>query len=117
MRLLKTAISSNQRRGSSQATIKGSPNVRPKEFPIKPVYTAVVTSTGGRHGHAKSADGALSVDLMPPSPTVQNPKRTNPEQLFAAGYSACFAGAMEYVAKQRNQDPGLITIIAKVALG
>ena len=54
---------------------------------------------------------------MPPSTTVQNPKRTNPEQLFAAGYSACFAGAMEYVAKQRGEDPGLITIVSKVALG
>ncbi len=93
------------------------PQAAPKEIPIKPVYTATVTSTGGRHGRAKSSDGALNVELMPPSPTVQNPKRTNPEQLFAAGYSACFAGAMEYVAKQRGEDPGLITIIANVALG
>jgi lipoyl-dependent peroxiredoxin len=58
----------------------------------------------------------LSVDLRPPSNST-NPQGTNPEQLFGAAYSACFAGAMDYVAKQRGQDPGQITIVSKVALG
>ncbi len=83
---------------------------------MKPTYTATVTSVGGRHGRVHSADGALKVELMPPSATVQNPTRTNPEQLFAAGYSACFASSIEHVARTRGLLHGLITIVAKVSL-
>ena len=83
---------------------------------MKPMYTATVTSTGGRHGRVQSADGALKLELMPPSATVQNPTRTNPEQLFAAGYAACFASAMEHIARGQKLIHGLITIVAKVHL-
>lgn len=83
---------------------------------MKPVYTATVTSVGGRHGRVQSSDGALKVELMPPSATVQHPTRTNPEQLFAAGYAACFASAVELVARARKLVHGLITVIGKVDL-
>ncbi len=53
---------------------------------------------------------------MPPSATVQNPTRTNPEQLFAAGYAACFSSAMEHIARGQKLIHGLITIVAKVDL-
>lgn len=53
---------------------------------------------------------------MPPSATVQNPTRTNPEQLFAAGYAACFSSAMEHVAKSQKLIHGLISIVSKVHL-
>lgn len=83
---------------------------------METIYTATVTSTGGRHGRVQSADGALKVELMPPSNTVQHPTRTNPEQLFAAGYAACFSSAMEHVAKAQKLIHGLITIVARVHL-
>ena len=81
---------------------------------MKPMYTATVTSTGGRHGRVQSSDGALKLELMPPSATVQNPTRTNPEQLFAAGYAACFSSAMEHIARREKLIHGLITILNKV---
>jgi osmotically inducible protein OsmC len=66
-------------------------------------YRAHATATGGREGHAKSSDGALSVKLSTPK-ELGGPggDGTNPEQLFAAGYSACFLGALKHVASQEN---------------
>lgn len=70
---------------------------------MKILYRAEASATGGRTGHAKSNDGKLSVDLD----TVKElggsgGAGTNPEQLFAAGYSACFLGALKYVASERK---------------
>ncbi len=65
----------------------------------KVVYTAHATSTGGREGTSKSSDGVLDLKLTTPKEMGGNGAvGTNPEQLFAAGYSACFIGAMKYVA-------------------
>jgi Ohr subfamily peroxiredoxin len=64
----------------------------------KIIYTAHATATGGRDGSAKSDDGKLNVKLNPPKEMGGNGDGTNPEQLFAAGYSACFLGAMKFVA-------------------
>jgi Ohr subfamily peroxiredoxin len=70
---------------------------------MEPVYTASVTSTGGRSGSIKSEDGVINLDLRPPK-EMGGPggNYTNPEQLFAAGYAACFAGAYTHVALSRD---------------
>lgn len=68
--------------------------------PTQIVYTAHATATGGRDGRAISSDGKLDVALARPTEMGGNGAGTNPEQLFAAGYSACFLGAMGYVAAQ-----------------
>jgi Ohr subfamily peroxiredoxin len=85
---------------------------------MKVLYTAEVTSVGGRAGHVKSSDGSLDVDLVPP-PVMGGPGKAgvNPEQLFAAGYAACFSGAMAYTAAQQKIVPGEITIKSHVDLG
>ena len=84
---------------------------------MKVLYTADVTSTGGRNGHVTSSDGALDVNLAAPPALGGNGKGSNPEQLFAAGYAACFTGAMQYQAHQQNIDPGDITIHSSVDIG
>ncbi len=66
----------------------------------KVVYTAHAHATGGRDGHAASSDGLLDVKLGTPKEMGGAGGAVNPEQLFAAGYSACFLGAMKFVAGQ-----------------
>ncbi len=67
------------------------------------LYTTKATATGGRDGRANSEDGRLAVSLSTPKELGGNgADGTNPEQLFAAGYSACFLGAMKYVAAQKK---------------
>ncbi|MEK1891182.1 MAG: organic hydroperoxide resistance protein [Phyllobacterium sp.] len=67
------------------------------------LYTTKATTTGGRDGSAKSEDGRLTVLLSTPKELGGNGGAgTNPEQLFAAGYSACFLSAMKYIASQRK---------------
>ena len=71
--------------------------------PEKILYTAHATSTGGRDGTSKTDDGILDVKLTTPKGLGGNgAPGTNPEQLFAAGYSACFIGAMKFVAMQQK---------------
>jgi Ohr subfamily peroxiredoxin len=73
--------------------------------PEKIVYTARATVTGGRkQGHAVSSDGNLDVQLTAPKETGGPGTGTNPEQLFAAGYGACFQGALGLVAKAEGVD-------------
>ena len=84
----------------------------------KVVYTAHATSTGGRDGSSKSDDGKLVVKLNPPKEMGGNGDGTNPEQLFAAGYSACFLGAMKFVAGTKKITvPVDTTITADVHFG
>ncbi|HET9621679.1 MAG TPA: organic hydroperoxide resistance protein [Kofleriaceae bacterium] len=78
------------------------------------LYTATVVSTGGREGRAKSDDGTLDLGLSTPG---GNKPGTNPEQLFAAGYSACFGGAIGAVSRMQKVNPGNFTVTAKVTLG
>lgn len=66
----------------------------------KAVYTAQATATGGRDGRATSSDGVLDIQLAVPKEMGGPGGGTNPEQLFAAGYSACFLGAMKFVANR-----------------
>ncbi|MFN3416805.1 MAG: organic hydroperoxide resistance protein [Caldimonas sp.] len=85
----------------------------------KVLYQAQATSTGGRDGRSVSSDGALNVQLSTPKELGgAGGPGTNPEQLFAAGYSACFIGAMKFVAAQRKIAlPADTAITAKVGIG
>ena len=85
----------------------------------KVLYTAHATSTGGRTGTSKTDDGRLSLTLSTPKELGgDGGAGTNPEQLFAAGYSACFIGAMKAVAaKQKISLPAEVSISADVGLG
>ena len=85
----------------------------------KALYTATATATGGRAGTAKSSDGVLDLALTTPKELGGNGATgTNPEQLFAAGYSACFIGAMKAVAgKQKISLPAEVSITSDVAIG
>ncbi|HET7792176.1 MAG TPA: organic hydroperoxide resistance protein [Rhizobacter sp.] len=85
----------------------------------KVLYTAHATATGGRTGTAKSSDGALQVDLSTPRELGgAGGSGTNPEQLFAAGYSACFIGAMKAVAAgQKIKLPDDVSITSDVGIG
>lgn len=83
----------------------------------KTVYTAEAHVTGGRvAGHGRSSDGALEVDLRTPPEMGGEGGGTNPEQLFAVGYAACFEGAIGVVGKRRRAEVGDVGIDSKVAL-
>ncbi len=84
---------------------------------ITPLYTAHATSKGGRGGNVKSDDGLVDFNLtVPKSMGGDGATGTNPEQLFAAGYSACFAGAVGVVARAQGVNPGPFTISADVTI-
>ena len=85
----------------------------------KVLYTAHATSTGGREGTSKSSDGVLDLKLTTPKELGgAGNVGTNPEQLFAAGYSACFIGAMKFVAGQQKITlPADTSIKADVGIG
>ena len=84
----------------------------------KVVYTAHATTTGGREGKSQTDDGKLAVTLAPPKEMGGNGNGTNPEQLFAVGYSACFMGAMKFVAgTQKKVVPADASISADVGIG
>ncbi len=85
----------------------------------KVLYTAHATSTGGREGSSKSSDGVLDLRLTTPKEMGGNGAvGTNPELLFSAGYSACFIGAMKYVAMtQKITLPADTSITADVGIG
>jgi len=87
--------------------------------PARILYEAEVTATGGRDGKAASDDGRLSLSLsLPKSLGGPGGPGTNPEQLFAAGYAACFLGAVSLVARTRKIAPSAEpTVTAKVGMG
>jgi Ohr subfamily peroxiredoxin len=86
---------------------------------IKALYTATATAKGGRDGSATTPDGALDVKLSTPRELGgQGGDGTNPEQLFAAGYSACFIGALKFTAGQLKQAlPADTAVTGKVGIG
>ncbi len=86
---------------------------------MKVLYKTSATSTGGRDGRSTSADGVLAVQLSTPKELGgAGGPGTNPEQLFAAGYSACFLGALKYVAAQeKTKLPEDTTVTASVGIG
>ena len=85
----------------------------------KALYTAQATSTGGRAGTTKSSDGRISLNLSTPKGLGgDDGPGTNPEQLFAAGYSACFIGALKAVAaRQKIALPAEVSNTAEVSIG
>ncbi len=85
---------------------------------MEPLYTAVATARGGREGEVVSDDGVLDLSLAVPT-DLGGPggDHTNPEQLFAAGYAACFHSALKRVAKEQGLDIEPSEITAKVSLG
>jgi Ohr subfamily peroxiredoxin len=83
----------------------------------KRLYTAVATATGGRDGRTKSSDGTLDLAIVPPKELGGNKAGTNPEQLFAAGYAACFGSAISAVARIQKVTTGPISVTTKVTLG
>ena len=81
------------------------------------LYTAQATATGGRAGHAKSNDGRLNVDLSVPSEIGgDGGTGTNPEQLFSAGYAACFQGALGVAARRQKVSVDNSEVTANVGL-
>ena len=74
---------------------------------MKTLYKAKVTTSGGREGHVKSDDGILDMKVsMPKGMGGKGEDFTNPEQLFAAGYSACFGSALQVIAKTQSRSWG-----------
>ncbi|MFF0432298.1 organic hydroperoxide resistance protein [Streptomyces sp. NPDC004327] len=81
------------------------------------LYTAVATAENGRDGRVATDDGKLDVVVNPPKAMGGSGDGTNPEQLFAAGYSACFQGALGVVARNENADVSGSTVTAEVGIG
>lgn len=86
---------------------------------IKPVFSITAVSVGGRNGHSETQDGALKVNLSVPKEMggAGKPNTVTPEHLFAAGYAACFAGALDFVAKQNKKDASKATVACSVSIG
>ncbi|MFE6850458.1 organic hydroperoxide resistance protein [Streptomyces sp. NPDC057674] len=81
------------------------------------LYTAVATAEGGRDGRVATDDGKVDVVVNPPKAMGGSGEGTNPEQLFAAGYSACFQGALGVVARNEKADITGSTVTAEVGIG
>lgn len=82
------------------------------------LYTASATTSGGRAGHVQSSDGVLDLDLaMPKEMGGDGGSGTNPEQLFAAGYSACFENALRMIASNEEVELSGTEITANVEIG
>jgi Ohr subfamily peroxiredoxin len=84
---------------------------------MKVLYTAEATVHGGREGEARSSDGNLIVKLRPPKEMGGSGEGTNPEQLFAVGYAACFQSALMRVAQRDHVDASQSTITSRVGIG
>jgi len=87
--------------------------------PIKPLFTAKATAVGGRNGTSEAEDGSVSVTLSVPKEMggPGKPGTATPEHLFAAGYAACFGGALDFVAKQHKKDATGAKVTCAVTIG
>lgn len=83
---------------------------------MKKLYTAQAKSVGGRNGHSETTDGTLKLDLASPGAPNAKPGTTNPEQLFACGYAACFGGALDFLAKKQGVDASQAVINCEIDL-
>jgi lipoyl-dependent peroxiredoxin len=85
---------------------------------VKVLYTAEATAVGGRQGRVRSSDGVLALDLVTPKELGgAGGMATNPEQLFAAGYAACYENAVRRVARLRKIHLGDTSVTARVGIG
>jgi lipoyl-dependent peroxiredoxin len=86
---------------------------------IKPLFTATASCSGGRNGHTQADDGSVSVDLSVPK-AMGGPGKlgtTTPEHLFAAGYAACFGGALDFIGKKHKKNVAGAKISCAVSIG
>jgi osmotically inducible protein OsmC len=86
---------------------------------IKPLFTATATAAGGRNGHTESADSIVKADLSVPKEMggPGKPNTATPEHLFAAGYAACFGGAIDFVGKQHKKNAAEAKVTCSVSIG
>jgi len=86
---------------------------------IKPLFTATARATGGRNGHTEAEDHSVAADLSVPKAMggPGKPGTTTPEHLFAAGYAACFGGALDFVASQKKRNAKGAVITCSVTIG
>ena len=86
---------------------------------IKPLFTATATAIGGRNGHTAADDGTIGADLSVPRAMggPGKPGTATPEHFFAAGYAACFGGALDYVGKQHKKDASKAKVVCAVSIG
>jgi Ohr subfamily peroxiredoxin len=86
---------------------------------INPLFTATASASGGRNGHTESDDGIVKADLSVPKAMggPGKPGTATPEHLFAAGYAACFGGALDFVGKQQKKDATKAKITCAVSIG
>jgi len=86
---------------------------------INPLFTATATASGGRNGHTESDDGLVKADLSVPKAMggPGKPGTATPEHLFAAGYAACFGGALDFVGKQQKKNAAQAKITCAVSIG
>jgi len=85
---------------------------------MEPIYTATAVATGdGRNGHVQSTDQQIDLDVRVPKEMGGAGGATNPEQLFAAGYAACFHGALRLVAGKAGADHTDSEVVADVSIG
>src|ERR1700751_4705707 len=86
---------------------------------IKPLVTVSATAVGGRNGHTESDDGIIKADLSVPKAMggPGKPGTATPEHLFAAGYAACFGGALDFVAKQQKKIAAGAKVTCAVSIG
>ena len=86
---------------------------------IKPLFTATATAQGGRNGRTESSDGVVRADLSVPKEMggPGKPGTATPEHLFAAGYAACFGGALDYVGKQKKKNASNAKVTSAVSIG
>jgi len=83
----------------------------------KVLYTATATATGGRDGRVLTDDNIIDLALVPPKGLGGQGGGANPEQLFAAGYSACFGSAVGHIARMQKIKTGPVKVTAKVSIG
>jgi lipoyl-dependent peroxiredoxin len=86
---------------------------------IKPLFTATATAKGGRNGHTETSDHLVAADLSVPKEMggPGKPGTATPEHLFAAGYAACFGGAIDFVAKQHKKNASGAIVTCAVSIG
>ena len=86
---------------------------------IKPLFTATATANGGRNGRTEAEDGTVKADLSVPKAMggPGKPGTTTPEHLFAAGYAACYGGALDFVGKQHKKNAAGARITCAVSVG
>ena len=101
----------------AMARLRPRPPIYEEETMANTLYTAKAHVTGGRlEGHGRTSDGALEVDLRIPSEMGGPGGGTNPEELFAVGYAACFEGAIAVVGRRLKADTGDVAIDSAVSL-